>query len=276
MTQDDTLSGVGRREFLVGGVGIAALAGGGWWVTRSDTSEPVQVVESYLEAHESVDAAAMEPLVHEDGPEWGVVENYRENDELDSVSVSLSIDTIEEIGRVSDQEEIDGLLDAEPAVSELAYVGAQFEIEWEDTTSDETGGQESVVIFTVVLDEGWKLWETEEQATISEESQSGSEEPVPQISFHYDFERVDGIVEASITIEVEAGDVDSEDVYLRGSAVPDGYSWAEFDAEIAAGERVTLREGEHLVSDPVGESIDIVYEKPTISETLDWIDIPQV
>lgn len=61
-------STLGRREFLLGGVGAGAALGGAWWLLTDRTSGPRELIAAYIAALDRSDWEAAIDLYHQNSP----------------------------------------------------------------------------------------------------------------------------------------------------------------------------------------------------------------
>jgi hypothetical protein len=108
---------LGRREFLLGGAGTAALATGGWWFFLRGYDGAKGVVAEYIDALDSNDWATAGELHHSDS-EFGRLSQDGQVDGYDDYltgtlverweATSIEIDELYETEHVEDVEERDG------------------------------------------------------------------------------------------------------------------------------------------------------------------------
>lgn len=110
----------------------------------------------------------------------------------------------------------------------------------------------------------------------------------PNIVFDADFDQDDN--STTITVDTSDGDVDVNDIEVRGAAVAEeDLTWGDMNTNLGAGESVTLQfdtdpAEDGFVADPAGtednwdavegEDIVIVFETDDTSDTLDTITVP--
>ena len=65
---------LGRREFVAGGVGLAGLVAGGWWLFRDQKSASEQLIEQYVAAVNDNDWETVIDVHHEEAPNGNIDE----------------------------------------------------------------------------------------------------------------------------------------------------------------------------------------------------------
>jgi archaellin len=175
--------GFSRREMLVGGVGIAGLAGGGWvllgdgnlpLVGGSDdkTAGPERVMQAYVEALDTGDAAALQSLLHAESP-WDEIDD-------DALSNVQQLELTFESATVIDEE-----LSVNP--SEYETVQAFEVVKLTLTQGEQQSGETepSTQRFVVAKNQNgeWKLWTEPTGVTNrTQETDTGSTESTEQVA----------------------------------------------------------------------------------------------
>lgn len=153
----DDGNNIGRREFLAGTAGAAALAGSGYWYFLRGPTGASGAVAEYFDAIESQDQEALAELIHEESPIRYQVDDSQESEDAD---ISVDIDTLEEVYATTEEDEIASEVDElADKIHEIATVISIVTVEF---NSDEFSVyQTAMEEWKVVNDGEWLLWDRE-------------------------------------------------------------------------------------------------------------------